>query len=217
MSAGLEPWSCRVAPACSRRPISAPPASRTSTSQADARSCVAFPTGTFACAIFSGPSTCIKCKSNRYLSNNACLPVTTIVPNCEYYSSSSTCQACNTPAEVRARGQRLRQGRCAGLSNLQRRDTSGATCPSKHGLYRDKVNTSLLHCNRLTDAQCVGFDVAQARRLSAMRYELLPQRNAVCSPVTTQITHCEVYASTSTCSRCSSSTVLSADLSKCYD
>lgn len=179
---------------------------------ADAKNCIAFPTGIAFCNQYTGPATCSKCNSGYYLSNNACF-LSTVVTNCQDYSANYTCVNCistyfltNSTTCTLATASA-----CLTYTNV----SACATCAFGWGLLTTNNITSCVNA-LATLSNCVNATTVSPFRCLTCAIGYFPDAvNATCIQVPLPIPNCLIYDTAVTCTLCNQTTILNIDRTAC--
>ena len=175
----------------------------------DGTNCVAFPNGIFQCRTYSAASVCTQCNAPFYLSNNACI-ISTVVPNCLTYNANFTCSSCNTGFFLQNSTSCITATatNCLTFTSL----TACASCNTGFGL---QTTNGVTNCVQVNLNNCVNTTTIAPFTCITCSTGFFPNSNGVCTTVSTTIPNCLTYDTATTCSVCSSNSVLNVARTVC--
>ena len=176
-----------------------------------AGACIPNPQGVGNCSHYADRTTCVKCDSGYYLSDNACLgvPSENVISNCIDYDNADTCARCrqnyalvnNTCVETKAEN-------CLTVKNA----TECETCDPSRGLRTEDGITS---CVRNSDNRCISFIQNFPFVCEKCSSGFYPGSEGICTAVSTDIDNCETYDSANTCLKCQKGFALNSNRDNC--
>ena len=175
----------------------------------DGINCVSFPNGIFQCRLYSAATTCTQCNAPYYLSNNACV-LSTVVTNCNTYTANFTCSICNSGFFLQNSTSCVTATatNCLTYTSL----TACASCASNFGL---QTTNGVTNCVLINLNNCINATSIAPFTCLACSTGFYPNTNGVCTPVSQTIANCLTYDTATTCSICSSNSVLNVARTAC--
>ena len=171
------------------------------------KQCKDYPKGILGCSTYSDANTCLTCKADRYLKNNACPLVTTKKEGCLLYSSKTDCSKCQINyALIGTECKQAKASNCLTYTS----ESVCKTCGPNDGLV---TNDNITSCENKSKTNCVNVNDAEPYNCDECASGTY-LKDGNCETPTT-IVECVDYDSVETCARCRVGFVLATNKKSC--
>jgi hypothetical protein len=181
----------------------------------DTRSCFPFPSGISNCIDYQNESTCSKCQTGFYLSENQCKEVSETILHCVTYLSNTICKTCEdgysvnpSPTGPHDTCAIIQAQNCLTASDIN----TCSSCNPGYGLH---------HSNGSVDCESISSIPYCDKQDFNAPYSCLECGNnsvfadGICDPIVLPISNCEIYSSQNACKLCRDGYLLKFDGSSC--
>ena len=181
--------------------------------KSDKKECIKFPSGVINCRTYSDALTCTACKTDTWLNENTCTPITAEakVTSCKYYSNALVCSECQENFFLEGNTcVSLTVSNCATVASKD----ACETCKPGNRLKTDNGKTT---CENFTKPNCITYEESGTNPCTLCNQNHYINADGNCTTVTAIISHCLVNESVETCKLCAAGFALSKDKKSCVN